>query len=345
MPTVPGDIDDDQLMQEAADIKNAEVLNNQVMAPPPPPPELEERHPASEPVEPEPIVDERLSRLEAISRKNRGIDAPMEPQPQQEPVVRQEPVVQHETVVDEAPDELPVWRSDEGVLKARLKINGSEVERDYDDVIADAQKVSAADERFRAAAAIAKENEMLKAQLAQSRTQLPHDVGVSGLPHDVQQGITSETLNQAVLDGDEQAQQRLLSRLNQPPLNEAQIAANIKQQIEVDLAIEKVSNADTVYKDILNDDIYRDIADRFSQQFAMEEPHLTAAENITKALEQAAKKLNLRQAPLSTRTTSKKQHAQSNLQSVGSTRTPLAEEHIPQTAEMARAQMRKLRMG
>jgi hypothetical protein len=337
MSTQLGDIAEDQLVRENTSMKEAEGLHRETVSQDLPEHTEEVIEVSATPEQVEPVVDERLERLSEISKKSKAAD-----------FVEQPVQVQR----DEEQLDLPIWRSDDGTYKTRLKIDGVDVERDFSSVIADAQKVRAADQRFRDAAALSQENEMLKAQIAQSRTQPPNDVGVSGLPNDGQQGITSETFNKAILDGDEQAYQQVLSRLNQPPVDQAGMIAETRrimreeqQQLEIQSVLTSASNSDPIYKQILDDSAFKTVANNYTIQLQNEEPHLTASENITKALQMTADRLNLRKPVLSSRTTDKRQHAQSNLQSSGSTRSPLVEEQKPQTAAMVRAQMRESRLS
>jgi hypothetical protein len=337
MSTQLGDVAEDQLVRENTSMKEAEGLHQETNFPELPESTQEVIEVSAVPVVDEPVVDERLERLNEISRKSKEGDFVEPPVPVQQ---------------DEEQLDLPIWRSDDGTYRTRLKIDGVDVERDFNSVIADAQKVRAADQRFRDAAALSQENEMLKAQIAQSRTQPPIDVGVSGLPNDGQQGITSETFNKAILDGDEQAYQQVLSRLNQPPVDQAGMIAETRrlmreeqQQLEIQNVLTSASKSDPIYNQILNDTAYKTVANEFTKQLQYEQPNLSASENITMALQMTAERLNLRAPALSSRTAGKKQHAQSNLQSSGSTRSPLVQEQQAPTAKMVRAQMREARLG
>jgi len=246
-------------------------------APEAPAPEIEQPE-VEAPPEPLSIQEQRLAKLDEISNNFRAgeIEEASEPEPEPEP----EKEVEQEAA--EAAPESPLEFID-GKYMATQIIDGVEQKVEYDKIVADAQKANTATKRFQEAAQMKKEAELAL------QSQRPPDQGVdqTAPPNGEQQGITTDTLNKAVLDGDEQASQQVVDRLNTEAPTIDEVVDATLFETERRKALDSVVNANEINKAIADNPEELEVAGDFSQMLLEREPDLSPAENIEKAFKLA----------------------------------------------------------
>lgn len=233
---------------------------------------LEQPNEPEAPETPEPEINGREAKLEAIAAKRLADMQASEAETEQRKPEAEEPKTH------------------------TLKVSGEEQTVTDDELRALAQKGLAADKKFEEAAALRKQTDSdrikeLEDKLAQlSAVSLPTDATKPALPDDGPMQFTPETIDKVVFSGDEdsaQAREEMARRLNQQPVNPTEIKEQIRAEMRIEQAIDSVSESDPIAKQMLGDDKMRQVVDRYSGILLELEPNLSEAENIAKAAQQA----------------------------------------------------------
>lgn len=190
----------------------------------------------------------------------------------------------------EEPDETPAPYK-------TLKVNGKEKPvKDEDELLKLAQKGLAADEKFAEASKLTKTSEQrikeLEEKLAQfDSATLPGKDGTKkeALPKDEPLVFTADSIDKAVYGGDEEGtkiREEMARRLS-TNVDPTEIKNQVRKEMRIEAAIESVSSADPIAKQLLADDKMVQIVDQYSEMLLRLEPSLSEAENIAKACKQA----------------------------------------------------------
>lgn len=246
-------------------------------------PDQEQAELAPQEPEAEVILNPRLARLEekARSREQAEVETSVAAEP--EPEVVQQP-------------ELPVHMGEDGRAYVRTKVDGEEGEVPLEKIVADYQKGVSSDQRLRNT--VKKEQDLAARELKLQQREKHHlssdaDVQTAPSGQDVQTGADQadplDTIREAVLYDNEDAQQKVRDMFGQKPQQEPapavdpiQVAQQVRDINDHERQVDEVRN-DENYSDIFTDAAAMQELDQYSAVLIEQEPTLTVAENLRKA--------------------------------------------------------------